>query len=74
MKVAGVDLTSMMNSVAATLAHQDAEVQTLFLNIFCKELIACCGTRHQAEMQLAWVQSELTDQARDLLTMLGEVS
>jgi hypothetical protein len=72
MRVGGVDLGGILDSVAATLAHQDAETQAEFLRVFAKELVACCGTKYQAEMQLAWVRSELTEEARDLLTMLGE--
>ena len=71
MKVQGIDLTGLMGSIAAKLAHIDAEEQAKFFNVFCKELTHACGTRFTAELQLAYVSKDITDETKELLQMLG---
>ena len=59
-----------LNSVAAILAHEDADVQAAFLNTFDKELRAACDTRHAAEMQMTYVAAKLTENAKETLETL----
>jgi len=58
------------NSIAAILAHEDAKVQSSFLNIFAKELNAICDTRHAAEMQATYIAQDLTEEAKEVAKTL----
>jgi len=68
MRVAGIDLSGMMGSIAAKLAHQDNTAQAEFLNVFFKELRSACGdTTFDARMQCRWIQDKLDENAAELL-------
>lgn len=58
------------SSIAAILAHEDAKVQSSFLNVFAKELNAICDTRYAAEMQATYIAQELTEQAKEIAQTL----
>ena len=57
--------------LGAQLACEDNTVQAEFLEAFAKELVTGCKSRHGAEMQLCWVNDELTKDAKELLHMIG---
>ena len=59
------------NSVAAYLAAEDAKVQGAFFNTFSKELKAQCGTHHHTEMQLFYIQKELSTEAAEAIETLS---
>lgn len=59
------------NSVAAYLAHEDADAQSAFLNTFIKELHAACATAHHVEMQMCYVMEKLTPEAKKAAGMLA---
>ena len=73
MKIAGIDFQPLMMSVAAKLAHMDADQQAAFLNTFFKELKHACGTHYDAERQLCYVRDDLTSDAKELAHLLTEV-
>jgi len=58
-------------TVAALLANESDEEQTAFFKTFLKELRAVCRTNYNAEMQLAGVNQQLTDEEKELIGMLG---
>ena len=58
------------NSIAAMLAHDDADVQAAFFNTFAKELNAVCETHHAAEMQATWIRKSLTSEAKEVCETL----
>jgi hypothetical protein len=58
------------NSIAALLAHEDANVQGAFLNTFAKELYATCETRHAAEMQATFIRGILSSDAKEVCETL----
>lgn len=72
MKIAGINFQPFMLSVAAQLAHLDADHQAAFLNTFFKELQHACGTNYDAERQLCYVRDDLTSDSRNLAAMLTE--
>ena len=55
MIVAGIDMSGMLLSIAAKLAHGSADEQAAFFNIFAKELTVCCETSYNADMQASYV-------------------
>ena len=61
-KIAGIDLTPFMSSVAAKLAHMDDVEQANFFNVFAKELRAYCGTDYDADMQAVFVKNKANDE------------
>jgi hypothetical protein len=58
-------------TVAALLANESDEEQTAFFKTFLAELRSVCRTNHNAEMQLAGVNQQLTDEEKELIGMLG---
>ena len=58
-------------TVAALLANESDEEQGAFFKVFIKELKAQCKTNHNAEMQLAHVNNKLSDEEKELISMLG---
>ena len=56
--------------VGADLARGDSNDQTDFFKAFIKEMNSW-GTRHQVEMQLAYVNGELSKEERKTLGMLS---
>ena len=56
--------------VGAELANSDDEKQTEFFKSFVKECKGW-GTRYQVEFQLAGVNRNLTDEEKEVLSMLG---
>ncbi len=57
----------------AELARGDDNDQTEFFKAFIKEANSW-GTRHQVEMQLAYVNGKLTKEERETLGMLSYIS
>ncbi len=57
-------------TAGALLANADDNDQTAFFKAMCKEF-KTWPTRHQAEMQLAYVNAKLTDEEKECLSMLG---
>ena len=72
-KIAGIDFAPFMLSVAAKLAHMDAEQQAAFFNTFADELVATCGTEHNAEMQAAYVNDLASKHFKAFCTMVSFV-
>lgn len=58
------------NSIAALLAHEDADIQAEFLNTFSKELYSACETRHATEMQATYIRGKLTNNAKEICETL----
>jgi len=58
------------NSVAALLAHEDADAQAAFINTFTKELNAICETRHAAEMQATFIAQKLSAESKEVAETL----
>lgn len=58
-------------TVAALLANESDEEQVAFFKTFLKELKGVCRTNYNAEMQLAGVNRQLTDDEKELIGMLG---
>lgn len=58
------------NSVAAMLAHEDADTQAAFLNTFAKELNHACETHHAAEMQATAIRGVLSSEAMEVCETL----
>ncbi|MCK5602970.1 hypothetical protein KAR91_13895 [Candidatus Pacearchaeota archaeon] len=56
--------------LGALLAERSDEEQTKFIKSFLKECRSW-GTRQEIEMQLAFINSKLTDDEKDLLGMLS---
>ena len=56
--------------MGALLANKGDVEQADFLKAFIKECLSW-GTRHQVEMQLAFVNSKLTSEERQVLSMLS---
>ena len=56
--------------IGAELANEDGEKQADFFRGFVKECLSW-GTRYQAEFQLAGVNRLLTDEEKELLSMIG---
>lgn len=71
MRVSGIDMTSFIPSVAAQLAHMDDEAQSVFFNTFAKELVSTCGSKHQAEMQAAFVKDKASEAFKDFCAMVA---
>lgn len=58
------------NTAAAMLANEPVDVQAHFFKSFVREM-RTWPTRHQQEAQLCAVNQELSDDEKDLLSMLG---
>lgn len=58
------------NSVAAMLAHEDADVQGAFFNTFAKELNHTCGTHFAAESQATYIRDRLSPEAKEVCETL----
>ena len=54
--IAGIDISSLIPSIAAKLAHMGAEDQAGFLNVFAIELESVCDTTYNAEVQAVAVK------------------
>lgn len=68
MIVGGINLGPVMASVAAKLAHQSADEQAAFFNVFFKELKSACGeTSYGAGLQCRWIQEKLDENAAEWL-------
>ena len=76
MEVAGINLSGLLESVAAKLAHTDAETQARFLNIFVKELTVTCDTTYNRDMQGVYIRKHLSHEAQNFCELLipGEES
>ena len=59
------------NSIAALLAHEDADIQAEFLNTFSRELYATCETRHATEMQATFMRGKLTNDTKEICETLA---
>jgi ubiquinone biosynthesis protein UbiJ len=57
-------------TAAAMLANEPGDVQAHFFKSFVREM-RTWPTRHQQEAQLAAVNQELTEDEKELLSMLG---
>lgn len=69
--ISGIDMTPIMLSIAAKLAHMDSQLQADFLNAFAKELVLTCGTYQQAEMQACFIRDEASQSLKDLCGMIS---
>lgn len=58
-------------TVAAHLANEEAKIQAGFVATFLKELRQAAGTAYNTEMQLCWVNKELSKADREVLKMLS---
>jgi hypothetical protein len=56
--------------IGSILANQSDEEQATFLKAFIRECKSW-GTHHQIELQLAMVNAKLTDEEKELLSMIG---
>lgn len=56
--------------IGSKLAHADDKEQTDFFRAFVKEC-KTWGTHYQVELQLAGVNRQLSDEEKDVLSMLG---
>lgn len=72
MKVAGIELTPFMESVAASLARMGSDEQAKFLNIFFGEMYKACGSTHMAGTQCLYIKDELSDTAKELAAYLHD--
>jgi len=71
MRIAGIDMTPFLQSVAAELAHLGDDEQAAFFNTFAKELNAVCQTRHMAEMQAVGVSRRASNEFKDFCGMVS---
>ena len=58
-------------TVAALLAGESDEEQGVFFKVFIKELRSQCKTDHNTQMQLACINDKLSDDEKELLSMIG---
>lgn len=70
-RIAGIDMSPMLESVAARLAHLDSAKQAEFFSIFAKELRACCVTEYDAEMQAAYVANDVNEEFKDFCSIVS---
>lgn len=70
MEIAGLDLDGLLKSIAAKLAHQDADIQSEFFNIFFNELKHACETHFRTESQCLYIADKLSDVSQEYLPAL----
>ncbi|MCK9601387.1 MAG: hypothetical protein M0R06_20265 [Sphaerochaeta sp.] len=58
-------------TVAARLAHEDSKIQARFISVFLKELRYAASTNYNVEMQLCYMNAELSATDRETLKMLS---
>lgn len=72
MRIAGIDISAFMESVAASLARQGSDQQAKFLNIFFNEMFKACGSTHATGSQCLWIKGELNDTAKEFAAYLHD--
>jgi hypothetical protein len=69
--ILGIDISTMVESVAAHLAHMDSDQQAAFFRVFAEELTKACGTYHHADMQAHAIRNMLNNDQRAVYRTIG---
>lgn len=55
--------------IGAMLANESDIEQAALLSSFCKELRKACGTHHNTEMQMCYIQHKLSKEDQELIAV-----
>ncbi len=69
--ILGIPVKSIVQPLAAQLAHMDSETQALFFKVFANELIQACGTHWQTMQQVCFIAQELSEKQKEVYAQLG---
>jgi hypothetical protein len=69
--ILGIPVKSIVQPLAAQLAHMDSNTQALFFKVFADELAHACDTHWGTMQQVCFIATELSDKQKEVYQQLG---
>lgn len=69
--ILGIPIKSIIQPLAAQVAHMDSNTQALFFKVFADELKHVCTTHWATMQQVCFIANELSDTQKEIYSQLG---